>query len=59
MEKVDMDKANKHYERILIKKVFHAWHNSNVSWKMPGYLHGRYYCINHVVATTRSKQAYH
>jgi hypothetical protein len=31
VEKVDMDNANKHYERILVKKVFRAWHDSNVS----------------------------
>ena len=31
VEKVDMDRANKHYERILTRKVFRAWHFSNVS----------------------------
>lgn len=39
VEKVDMDKASKHYERTLTKKVFRAWHSSNVSSKMPWALH--------------------
>ena len=39
VEKVDMDKASKHYKRTLIKKVFCAWHSSNVSSKMPWELH--------------------
>ena len=32
-EKVDMDKASKHHERKLLKKIFHAWQFSNVSNK--------------------------
>ena len=32
VEKVDMDRARKLYEKTLTKKVFHAWHYSHVSW---------------------------
>lgn len=29
-EKVDMDKASKHYERRLLRRTFFAWHFMNV-----------------------------